>query len=338
MSRATFAVVAVVLTSALLAPRARAEDDEAVRVREALVAAARQGPAAVGKVLEEADALVGPGATFPGRGDLADWLGAMPPAVAELPVVRLRRAWLYVTGKRGADAMPLIATALETEPKNALLRSYLGEAKRQTGDVAGAVGEWVRALGDGATDEQVLPSVRRLVYDLHQVREKDATDALPRYATAAKPVLDLRPARDVAEALADWLFYDADQARADAARSARLIAEGLRWTWAAVRAGVPEPDRLRLARKAYDAGMRRRAVVSPADDLPSAYDLFAQAVRWAETGTEGHGLPEALAALAEEAFEKGRYVLASALCKRRLAISDSPTARRVLAQLPPDVD
>lgn len=338
MSRGIAFLGVVAVVAAGLAPFARAEDEEATKVREALVAAARANPAAVAKVLEEADALVGPGATFPGRGDLADWLGAMPPAVAELPVVRLRRAWLYVTGKRGADAMPLLATALETEPRNGLLRAYLGEAKRQTGDVAGAVGEWVRAIGDGATDEQVMPSVRRLVYDLHQERGKDPTDGLPRYATAAKPVLDLRPARDVAEALADWLFYDADQARADAARARRLVAEGVRWTWAAVRAGVPEADRLRLAQKAYDAGLRRRALAGAAEDLPSAYDLFAQAVRWAETGTEGHGLPEALSALAEEAFEKGRYVLAAALCKRRLALSDSPTARRILAQLPPDVD
>ena len=80
MSRLVAFVGAVAVVAAGLASFARAEDDEAVRVRGALVEAARVGPAAVGKVLEQADALVGPGATFPGRGDLADWLGAMPPA------------------------------------------------------------------------------------------------------------------------------------------------------------------------------------------------------------------------------------------------------------------
>ena len=70
---------------------------------------------------------------------------------------------------------------------------------------------------------------------------------------------------------------------------------------------------------------------------PTPFDALAVAVRLGERASgEGHELPEALAELAAEALAKGRYVLADRLARRRLAISDSPTARRVLRAMPAD--
>jgi tetratricopeptide (TPR) repeat protein len=259
----------------------------------------------VAAALEAADALVGPGASFPTRADLADWLGGLPEAVTSLDVVKVRRAWLYVAGKRGKDAVPLLDAALAKDPKNTLLRSYLGEAKRQTGDLAGAMEAWKAALEAGAPDDQVLPSVRRLVYDLHQEREKDPADALPRYATVAAPLLAMRPMADVEEALYDWLVYDALMARPDAARVARLRTEAARHIAVAVRGTIPEGDRTRVARKALEAGQFVAGLASVPDDVPTAFDLFAAAVRLGQVaGAEGHEVPEALTALAEAALKK----------------------------------
>ena len=95
---------------------------------------------------------------------------------------------------------------------------------------------------------------------------------------------------------------------------------------------------LSLARLAFDLARQRTTLPADAKDLPTRFDLLAQAVRLGETpGGEGHEVPEALAALAEEALGKGRWLLADKMARRRLAISDSPAARRVLLALPPDV-
>ncbi|MFO0934363.1 MAG: hypothetical protein U1E39_16875 [Planctomycetota bacterium] len=340
MSRAHALLFVAVLAAAVAAvPVARAEDDAVTAAGAALVEAAKSRDAGrVAAALEAADALVGPGASFPTRADLADWLGGLPDAVTSLDVVKVRRAWLYVAGKRGKDAVPLLDAALAKDPKNTLLRSYLGEAKRQTGDLAGAMEAWKAALEAGAPDDQVLPSVRRLVYDLHQEREKDPADALPRYATVAAPLLAMRPMADVEEALYDWLVYDALMARPDAARVARLRTEAARHVAVAARGTIPEGDRTRVARKALEAGQFVAGLASAPDDVPTAFDLFAAAVRLGQVaGAEGHEVPEALTALAEAALAKGRFVLAAAMARRRLAISDSPAARRVLEAVPADV-
>lgn|GEM_PF-2546443 len=339
-SRVTLVVALLVgtLAGSAVVP-ARAEDDAAVAARAALVEAARGKDAGkVAAALEATDALVGPGGTFPTRADLADWLGALPKEVAALDVVKVRRAWLYVAGKRGQDAIPLLDAALASDPTNTLYRAYLGEAKRQVGDLSGAMEAWLAALKAGAPDEQVLPSVRRLVYDLHQERARDPKDALPRYATVAAPLLAVRRLPDVEEALYDWLVYDALAARPDVARGTSLRVEAVRHVAVAATGPVAEGDRTRIARKALEAGLVVRALEKAPEGLPTAFDLFAQAVRLGQVaGADGHEVPEALTALAEAALAKGRFVLAGAMARRRLAISDSPAARGVLEQVPADV-
>jgi hypothetical protein len=331
--------------SASAAP-VRGEDAEAVTAREAIVAAiATKDDTKISKALTDARGLVGPGKTFPTNAELAGWLGELPESVTGLPIVKTERAWLYISGRKGAEAIPLLLSMLPPGTENALLRSYLGEARRQGGDPAGAVMEWVAALQAGATDEQVMPSVRRLLYDVHETRGSDPKGVPPVYATVAAPIFQMRPSPDVAESLADWLAADVEMWKGDPARVEILRAEEYRQFLVAAKGPWREGSdeaRLALARKAYDAGIEWRegkAPIAGADkpDAPTLFDLFAAAVRLGETGTEGHGIPEALTALAEQAAAKGRYVLAGRLCRRRLSISDSPAARKILVTLPPDV-
>jgi hypothetical protein len=76
----------------------------------------------------------------------------------------------------------------------------------------------------------------------------------------------------------------------------------------------------------------------PPAGVPERFDLLAAAVRLgAGAESDAHEVPEALAALAEAAFTQGRFALAERMARRRLAISDSPAAKRVLLSLPPDV-
>lgn len=330
-----------VAPAALAPPVARAEDAETDAAKAALLAAAAtKDPQKVAAALDRADALVGPGATFPTRADLADWIGGLPAELTSRPEVRLRRAWLYLAGKRGADAVPLLTEALAAAPKDGMLHAYLGEAKRQAGDLAAAVASFLAALDLGADDGHVLPPVRRLVFDLHQERERDPADALPRYATVPLPLLDRRRMPDVEEALYDWLEYDAQAARPDAGRVGRFRVAAAAHALRAARpaADVPEGDRLRLARKALASGRALAALGPLPAGAPAPFDLFAAAVRLGETGgSEGHLVPEALTSLAEAALERGRFVLAATLARRRLGISDSPGARRVLERVPADV-
>ena len=103
-------------------------------VKAALVSAATKHDATALKLaLDAANALVGPSATFPDFGALADWLESLPEPVPSQVAVRSRRAWMYVVTKRGADALPLLKTLLVEQPVNPLFLAYLGESKRQTG-------------------------------------------------------------------------------------------------------------------------------------------------------------------------------------------------------------
>lgn len=338
----TAGLVAALVLAAAPARAADDEDEAAARARAVVLLAARaKDPVRLGKAMDAAlTDLVGPSAVFPDVGALADWLGTFPDDVTGLAAVRSRRAWHYVTAKRGGDALPLLDGVLEADPGNGVLRAYRGEARRQTGDLPGAVEDFLRALDDGATDDHVVPSVRRIVFDVRRFPPKGAPDdALPAYVTVVAPLLAKRDLADVRMAFVEWLDYDAGKARTDAARAARLRAEAVRQAGFAVRLEPAAEDRVRLARMAYDAGLWRRAI--PADaagDLPTPFDLFAASVRLGERpGEEGHEIPEALSALAEEALAKGRFVLAERLARRRLAIGDSPAAAKVLRSLPPDV-
>ena len=326
-----------------LAPIARGADEEGTDpVKAALVSAATKHDAAgLSKALDAANALVGPSATFPDLGALADWLESLPAPVPAEAAVRSRRAWMYVVTKRGADALPLLSKLLGEQPGNALLLVYVGESKRQTGDVEGALAALADALRAGAKDEAVVPSIQKLLFDRKVDPPKDAKpDASPSYATLAAPLFALRPMVDARLSIIGWLADDLARAKADPVRTTSLALELARQVVATSRLALPEGEAARLATTASDlaATMKRLSKDAIPDGDATRFDVLAVVVRLCErAGGDGHDRPEALSALAEEALAKGRFVLADHLARRRLAISDSPTARRVLRSLPPDV-
>jgi hypothetical protein len=223
------------------------------------------------------------------------------------------------------------------DPKHAEARAYLGEAKRLAGDATGAANDLARALDDGAADALVLPAVRRIVIGLREKPPPVASEALPAYAQVAARFLSRRRMDDVSRAVADWLDWDAWQARSVPKRAAFLRAEAVRRAWDWVEGGAAD-EAVARARKAFEAAEWAATLGDLSRSVPDRFDLLAAAVRLGETGeVERHEVPEAVAALAEVALERGRWVLAASLARRRLAISDSPAARRVLLALPPDV-
>lgn len=333
-------LVALALAFLLVAGRpASAEDAAAEEVKAALVAAAEaRNSKAVTAALDRANSLVGPQATFPDAAGLADWLGELPKIVTRLVDVQVRRAWLYVSARKGADAVPILSAVLAEHPENAAVRGLRGEAKRQAGDFEGAADDLVQSLADGAPDTSVIPSAYPLVFEVHE-KDKGAApegDGLPRYAVVGAKFLAARWIPDVAEALRLWLAYDAEVAKADAGRSARLRAEAIRVTHLQLTKAAEDDDFPALARQAYEAAQWRRTL--SVEGLPERFDLLAFAVRFGDVqSADKHTVPQALVALAEEALARGRYVLASRMARRRLAISDSPAARRVLLACPPDI-
>ena len=323
------------------APASTASDEEPTEaVKAALVAAAtKHDGSGMAKALEAANALVGAQGTFPDPGALADWLATLPDPVPADRAVRARRAWMYVVTRRGAEAIGLLDALLLEDPTNALFLAYLGEARRQDGDVVGALDALAAAMKAGADDAAVVPSIAKLLFDLRSSPPKDEPrDVAPSYATAADRLFASRPMVDVRLSLVGWLRDDLLRARGDASRSEVLARELARHLVLAAALPLPDGEAPRLVRTALELAARMAA--HPNDVAGTTrFDVLAVAVRLgARADGEGHDAPEALAELAEAALAKGRFVLASHLARRRLAISESPTARRVLRSLPPDMD
>ena len=321
---------------------ARAEEEAAAKeAREAIVAAAAKGQAALAKALDGAQKLVGGEGVFPDTGALADWLGTMPDDVAKSPLVRARRAWLYVVGKRGADAVPLLEAIVAADPGAGIYLAYLGEAKRQAGDVDGALAALEKAVKARASDEHVVPSLRKIVYDAHGDAKADAGGGVPAWARTGLRALAVRDVPELRFSIARWLAAAAEQARgADAKQAAVLRAEAAKALWPLFLLKESDPEVASyLPRIAYEAaGWSKSIGADRPADVPEPFDFYAMAVRLGASPTgETHEVPEAMAGLAEEALAKGRYLLASVMARRRLSISDSPAARRVLLALPSDV-
>jgi hypothetical protein len=239
---------------------------------------------------------------------------------------------MYVSVKRGSAAIEVLEAALAAQPKDGVARAYLGEARRQTGDAQAAASDLAQALRDGAPSDFVVPSVTKLLYDLR--REPAAAQGLPGYAAAAATFLLAGENAEIRVAVARWLAFDAEKTRGDLARTALLYSTAVRHAWAVVSNPPPGTSAARLA---YQASEWRKAVgASAPGDLPGRYELLSASVRQG-AGGETDEVPEAVAALAEVALEEERFALAHAMATRRLALSDSPAARRVLLALPPDV-
>jgi hypothetical protein len=293
-------------------------------------------PDAVGRALDLIQARVGREQALPTLSALGDWLGELPDGRARHPVVLARRGWAYVSSKRGAEAVPLLEQALEDDPSKGFVRAYLGEALRQADRGAEALAMLATAVKAGYDAPHVHESALGCVLGLRLSKSAQTAAGLPEYARAAAPYLlvvdDLALHAALARALLD------DLAAYDAPASER----GRAWARAA-----SEHAHHALAREGEAQGGARLALdaaiaLAPLDQAEGGrtlrFDLLALAyVRGKPLDREGHDLPEALPLLAEAALLEGRYELAARLARERLELSESPAARRVLLQLPPDL-
>jgi hypothetical protein len=325
------------LAAAALVARAGFAGDDLEELRGEIVRASQANDAArVVRALDRVASMVGPEKAFADVGAAADWVAALPDGVTGRPVVQVRLGWMYVTGLRGPDALPHLEKALRAAPSDARARAYFAEAKRQAGEPAAAAGELARAIGDGVPDDLAEWGVTKLVAGLLTYGKKGEGTALPEYASAAETVFAAKDFPAVRRSVALRLSFDAEEERVDAERSTALRTAAVRHAWAYLRRAPADGESARLS---YEAS-RWVAALGDArpSGLPERFDLLAAAVRMGETSDpEAHQVPEALAAMAEEALAKGRFVLAERMARRRLAMSDSPAARRVLLRVPADV-
>jgi hypothetical protein len=290
----------------------------------------------VGAALDAVQARIGKDDELPDAGAFGDWLGKLPDGRAEHPAVVVRRGWAYVAARRGSDAVPLLEKALKDDPSQGYVRAYLGEAKRQAGDPAAALAMLATAVKAGYDAPHSRDTALQCVLGLRKSKPPKEADGLPDYAKAAAPYLaavdDRALEATVARALLDDLAaFDTPtgaRGRTWAAEAARLTLSVL-----AKERGVSNG-----AQMAIDAAAALEPVDVESGGRTLRFDLLALAYDLGKpTDREGHDHPGVLVLFAEAALREARYDLAHRLARERLAISESPAARRVLLRLPPDV-
>lgn len=321
------------LLPGLTAALARGEPTLADLRRQLLEA---HGPEALGRALDNLQARVGREDGFADVGAFGDWLGALPDGRSSEPRVQIRRGWAYVTARRGKDAVPLLEAGLKDDPSQGLVRAYLGEARRQAGDLTGALATLATAVKAGYDAPFVRQTAMASCLALRIEQPAREAQGLPAYAQAAAPYLEAVRDGSLHATLAQALLQDL------AAYESPTNARGGQWARAAgehlleaLLSGTAVDGAARLALEAAraltDLDRAQEGRTPRVDLLEAAYRLGRPADR------EGHDLPEVLPLLAEALLAEGRYETAHRLCRERLAISESPAARRVLLRLPPDV-
>jgi hypothetical protein len=330
-------VLLLVLAAGALAVVARAgsEATDLPTLRRQLLEA--RDDAHVARALDRLTQRVGVEGGFVNAAAFGDWLGKLPDGRAQHPLVKLRRGWAYVVGRRGADAVPLLQDAVQDDPGDGLRRAYLGEALRQAGRCMDAATMLTAAVRCGYYARHLHDSLVKTLYDVR--REKDPGEArdLPEYVTLAEAFLDVKPVPDLDFHLAQLLLRDFDtyetprQPRGQhwAQVAGRHALRALR-TWRNLPAGA--------ATLAFDAAHALEVVDPERQGDTDRFDLLAWAWKLGRDPQGGAPLyPQTLVWMAEIAAREGRFALAWRLADRRLQISNSPRARRLLHRLPPDL-
>ncbi len=335
MSRSlTLGVVAAALLLAGLAASAVGEEPPLERLLGNLLRA--EGNDAVDRALDALAQRIGSGEAFANEGAFGDFLGRVAQPKRDHPRVQLRRGWAYLAVGRGKEAVTLLDAAASDPPTRPMALAYRGEALRQAGEPAKGLGLLREAARAGYTNPFLTESALKAAYMLRDPARVKAADGLPPYAEPLASFLEARPDPVVHASLARWVLEDLDAYELPGSPRAR--------SWAVV-AGEQALRALRLdARLAGGAQLALDAAVALKDEdrdregRTDRFDLLAWAVR-AGTGPdrEQHEVPPAIAYLAEAALREGRYALAYRMARWRLDISDSPLAREVLLQLPPDI-
>ncbi|MHC5011105.1 MAG: hypothetical protein ACYTG6_09170 [Planctomycetota bacterium] len=312
----------------------RAEEPSLPELRARLISSADEDEASA--VLDALAKRVGSDAALPDAGALGDWLGRLPPDTARRYPVRLHRAWAYLTAMRGDEAVALLRDLLVERPGEGVLLAYLGEGLRQSG----AHDEAVRVLLAAARTDYAEPflrdSVLKTAFELRRDRTPRHATSLPEYGKVFDAFLALRADALLHAVAARWMLDDhRAYADSDTPRTRIWAAFAGRHALAALRA---DPATGGGARLALDAALALEPADRETEGRTPYFDLLAWAYRLGDRpDLDAHEIPQVMPLLAEAALAEGRYELAYRMARRRLDLSDSPAARRVLERLPPDV-
>ncbi len=296
-----------------------------------------QGDARVGAALDKLTATIGKKDFFADASAFGDWLGTLPDGRAEHPLVKMRRGWAYVSAKRGVDAVPLLRDALKDNPGDGLRRAYLGEALRQAKSYSEAAAMLTAAVECGHHGKHVHESLLKTIFDSRREKLSGHADDLPEYVMLAEAYLAVRSEPDIHFVLAQLLLEDFNTyEKPERTRGKHWARVAGKHTLKALRtAPTPPAGGAQLALDAAKALTFLDKVESGATDR---WDLLVQAHAQGQDPTGGPPkFPQVLVYLAEAAAREGRFALAHDLAQKRLEISNSPRARRVLDTLPPDL-
>lgn len=332
--RALLLVACAALCAALFTATADAKDKLSDLRRKLLEA---QGEQRIGKALDDLAATVGKPGFFKDHGAFGDWLGTLPDGRADHPLVRLRRGWAYVAAKRGEEAIPHLEAAVKDNPGDGLRRAYLGEALRQAKRYLEAGTMLTAAVECGHHGKHVHESILKTVFDARRAKISGHADDLPDYARIAAGYLKERPESDIHFVVAQLLLEDFDTYEKPDRTRGKLWARtaGRHALRAFELASTPPQGGAELA---FDAARALEFLDGIEKGRTDRFELLVKAL---ELGLDPNGgpprFPQALVFLAEGAAREGRFRLAHELATRRLEVSNSPRARRLLRTLPPDL-
>lgn len=339
MIRRLAVVLATVLGIVCAAALTRAEDEPSLaELRHKLMFA--QGDHRVRAALDALAERIGKEPGFADAGAFGDWLKALPSGRNRLGPVLERIGWAYVAVKRGPEAIEPLEASLADDPSRGATRAYLAEALRQAGRHLDALNMAATCHRTGYDEPHVRETVLSAAAALRNTQEAKAAAGLPNYAKGLREVLRNKVAADpkLQATLARWLLWDLeayDQPPTERGRLwARTAAAHALTALDTTTELLPASQRL-----AFDAAVALEPEDEAAAGDTERFDLLVHAVRLGEALADGgpHLLPQAFTHLAEAAAAEGRYELAWRLARRRLDISYSPRAARLMRRLPPDL-
>lgn len=315
----------------------RAEEETLPVLRRKLLEAHADKPETIGYVLDKLSGHIGPGDFFESHGAFGDWLATIPDGRADHPVVRLRRGWAYVRAQRGKEAVPHLEAALADDPADGLRRAYLGEALRQSGRFEEAAAMLITSAEVGYKADHLDESFRSTVFGIRSGQLAGHADGLPDYIRTIQAWLEVRPSADWHFSLALWLLTDMAIFEKPDRDRGKVWAEtaGIH----ALRALDLDATKFQGSVKlAYDAAVALEVLDTEREGRTARFELLAWVYRLGAIPSEdSHRYPQAITWLAEAAAREGRFALAFRLATRRMEISWSPRARRLLMKLPPDL-
>jgi len=327
-------VPCVLLVCFVNAGPARSESPDLASLERALEKA--RTPADTERALDALTDRIGKTPGFRDAGAFGDWLGSRR-GVSERPRVMLRRGWAYLAAGRPGAAKPLLeAVHRRGGEASGVALAYLGETARQDGDLGRALELLTQAAREGYRDTFVMESAQKAAFQMRTGTPSKTFDGLPDYVEAGHRFFAVYPHTTFQGAVARWLLDDYGAYARPGAERAR--------TWARAAAELALPALRDAATSGADARLAFDAAqaLAPEDDETRGRTLRWALMAWAyrlgnRPDEDTHDIPQAIVRLAELAVRDGRYELANRLARQRLAISDSPAARRVLAALPPDL-